>query len=617
MNAMRIISVRQRIGILVVFALFMICLIGIYSVFNLNLLSNNGFKMREYSHKVVEGLEHTQIIGEVKKYTSEFIVTGNIIPFKEAVNRVNALQAKVSDDKKGILSKFLKSLKTFSVRMESFRSNKEMVLKAEFTIIEGFKKAMGTCNGNTECLNALKKTIAAYKEYLSIRSSIFKGNNTDKSQQVTDIVDKVASILNGVKKKVNYKEFKSACSIIENGFYDLDDSISTITAIQKKVESTKDDVIKNLTYIEGSILKSCITAGERTSGLAQKGEQISKRAFGLTIAIVIISLIIFLSFGYLCARSIILPLEDMQSILQLMAKGDLRNRLSIEGRDELSGVAGYFNSFLNHITSLVKQAKIAADSVGKEANGLENLSEQMLTEAKDAVHNAKDTHSQIEDVADYMTQTSAMVDNLAQATNEIAQHTVSASNLADNLSSQIEGTKNVIQQLEIHAKKIGEVIELISSIAEQTNLLALNATIEAARAGEAGKGFAVVANEVKELAKQTADATSQITPIISSIQTSVGDSVSSINATVELMGDLKEATSTVAAAVEQQTSTYSEINDQVQMINARVQSIKEKVELLSRAADENLEESTILKEKSSVLMSDSEDLNSQISGLEV
>jgi methyl-accepting chemotaxis protein len=68
--------------------------------------------------------------------------------------------------------------------------------------------------------------------------------------------------------------------------------------------------------------------------------------------------------------------------------------------------------------------------------------------------------------------------------------------------------------------EISKVTETITEISEQTNLLALNATIEAARAGEAGKGFAVVANEIKELAKQTSDATQEIKRKIESVQAS-------------------------------------------------------------------------------------------------
>jgi methyl-accepting chemotaxis protein len=79
------------------------------------------------------------------------------------------------------------------------------------------------------------------------------------------------------------------------------------------------------------------------------------------------------------------------------------------------------------------------------------------------------------------------------------------------------------------AKSIGNVVETITEISEQVNLLALNATIEAARAGEAGKGFAVVANEIKELAKQTAEATQDIRLKIETIQGSTEGTVTEIS----------------------------------------------------------------------------------------
>ena len=107
------------------------------------------------------------------------------------------------------------------------------------------------------------------------------------------------------------------------------------------------------------------------------------------------------------------------------------------------------------------------------------------------------------------------------------------------------------------------MIKVITSIAQQTNLLALNATIEAARAGEAGKGFAVVANEVKELAKQTAKATEDISRKIEAIQGDTHGAVEAIGQIGKIINQINDIQNTIASAVEEQTATTGEISRNV------------------------------------------------------
>ncbi len=124
-------------------------------------------------------------------------------------------------------------------------------------------------------------------------------------------------------------------------------------------------------------------------------------------------------------------------------------------------------------------------------------------------------------------------------------------------------TNVTVTKLGESSAEIGQVIKVITSIAQQTNLLALNATIEAARAGEAGKGFAVVANEVKELAKQTAKATEDISQRIGAIQADAKSAVDAIRMISEIVGQVNDIAGTIATAVEEQSATTSEMSRNV------------------------------------------------------
>ena len=152
--------------------------------------------------------------------------------------------------------------------------------------------------------------------------------------------------------------------------------------------------------------------------------------------------------------------------------------------------------------------------------------------------------------------------------------------------NQAKATNMTITKLGESSKDIGNVIKVISSIAQQTNLLALNATIEAARAGDAGRGFAVVANEVKELAKQTAMATEDITNKVAGIQrdsASAATAVVTISQSIEKLSNIAVA---IASSVEEQAATTSEVSRIVQESSKGVASISENVVIVSKAASE-------------------------------
>jgi methyl-accepting chemotaxis protein len=168
-----------------------------------------------------------------------------------------------------------------------------------------------------------------------------------------------------------------------------------------------------------------------------------------------------------------------------------------------------------------------------------------------------------------------------------------------------------VNELGEAAKAISKVTEVITEISEQTNLLALNATIEAARAGEAGKGFAVVANEIKELAKQTANATMEIKEKISGIQDSTSVTVSEIGQITQVIGDVNDIVATIAAATEEQLAAAREISGNISQASTGIQEVNESLaqssavssEIAKDIADVNQESAKMTNSSSQVDMS--------------
>jgi methyl-accepting chemotaxis protein len=227
----------------------------------------------------------------------------------------------------------------------------------------------------------------------------------------------------------------------------------------------------------------------------------------------------------------------------------------------------------------------ASSELTATATEMSKIAGRTSQESQSAAVASEEVAAGVQTVATSMEEMVASIKEIGRSTSESAQ-------MAKVTTAKVQESNAIITKLGASSQEIGDVIKVISSIAQQTNLLALNATIEAARAGEAGKGFAVVANEVKELAKQTAKATDDITHKIGAIQTDTKSAVEAISGISIAVERLNGLSGVVAAAIEEQTATTNEISRVVIESRKGVESIASTVKTVSMAANESTASST-------------------------
>lgn len=234
-----------------------------------------------------------------------------------------------------------------------------------------------------------------------------------------------------------------------------------------------------------------------------------------------------------------------------------------------------------------RDVKGVANSISDASNSLHTNFQSMAETSEETSRKAEVAAAAGEQATKNVETVAAAAEELSQSIDEIARHVQEASRMTEQAVSESNRTNASINELEGASKQIGEVIKVITSIAQQTNLLALNATIEAARAGEAGKGFAVVANEVKELARQTAKATEEISHKIAAIQTSSGEAIGAITSIGESIRRINEISTTIAGAVEEQTAATSEISRNVAEAARGTAEVSSSISVVASAAEES------------------------------
>ena len=321
------------------------------------------------------------------------------------------------------------------------------------------------------------------------------------------------------------------------------------------------------------------------------------KAAPLPITIGLAILFIVGSLALLLGQSIMGPISKLSNAFNDIAQGDgdLTQRLSEDGNDELVSMANNFNAFVGKIEDTISQVKNATDQVGGAAKQLNEVIQVTQETMSQQQGESQVVATAVTEMASTIKEIAANAEGAAASADEANSQAESGKNIVEQaaqsvntLATEVKQAATVINELNSDTQSISSVLEVIRGIAEQTNLLALNAAIEAARAGEQGRGFAVVADEVRTLAARTQSSTEEIRQMIESLQGGSADAVAAMESgekttevTVSKAHEAGESLSSIVAAIDNITQMNIQIASAAEQQSVAASEIDRSIVLMA------------------------------------
>ncbi len=352
-------------------------------------------------------------------------------------------------------------------------------------------------------------------------------------------------------------------------------------------------------------------AGAKESGRIAR--ETDERAIYIIVSMLIVSIVVAGGALLFMTKTVSAPVVDMTAAMRKLADKDMTAVIPAIGKtDEIGAMAAAVQVFKDNMIKAdtleaeavkeraVREARATKvmgltrdfdetvrkviETLGGSSNTLSDNAAAMSANAEETSRQATAVAAASEEASTNVQTVAAAAEEMASSIAEISRQVAESSSISQLAVAEAEKTTAIVQDLVAAAGRISNVTNLIQEIAGQTNLLALNATIEAARAGDAGKGFAVVASEVKGLANQTAKATDEIASQIVAIQTASGQSVSAIEGISGTIRKMNEIAGAIAAAVEEQGATTTEIARNIQQASAGTSEVSSNISGVTQAA---------------------------------